>query len=238
MITSYMVILCLSTWLFAYGLSQLAKRMVKLLGPSAAAPSALGVLLPILAFLMVVGAAPAMLLGALLLLVVQVAVGLHRGLFVRLGLPLIAGLLTAATVAMPEVMKLPPHVLVVAAAAALTLLVIAAEWMPIAIRPASMGMVLALLPLVAAPLLGAPSYIALDVAIVFSALLAGVMVVEPQAHFTQARSPLALVVGWLMLEALTHGALLPVALSLLAYAATTVYGLMRRQTKGGWVDAL
>lgn len=228
MITSYILILCVSTWLLVAGVSQAAKRLVKLLGPAAKIPLALCVMLPIIGFLVVVAAAPAMLVGALVLVVVGVAVGVDAAsVLVRFGVPAFAALLAASSIHFPQIEKMPAAVVMLGALMALTAMVLAAEHAPVRLSDAAMGTIAALLPLLAAPFMGAPSYIALDVALIASGLLAALMVLPSSTALAALRAPFALIAGWLIIESAVAGAWVPAVLSVAAYGATIAYGLMR-----------
>jgi hypothetical protein len=235
MITSYILILCLSTWMLVVGLSQAAKRLAMLLGPSAMISPALCVALPIIAFLAVVGAAPALLVAALLVLIVGVVIGDRAPtLLVRFGVPVLAALLAASSIHFPEIAKLPMPAMVGGAAMALLALLLAAEKLPTQAGPASMGVIAALLPLLAAPFMGAPSYIALDVALIVSGLLAALIALGMAIHVAPMRAPFAIITGWLIIDAAAHGAGVPAGISVLMYGGAIAYGLMREPTHTGF----
>jgi hypothetical protein len=230
MITSYILILCLSTWLFVAGLAFASTRLAKLLGAKARLSPTLCIMLPILAFLVVVAAAPAMLVGTTLLLLAHTMAGDHTRLLMRVGTPAFAALLAASSLHVPDVANLPPAPLIGASAALLMAMAFAANYQPATIGTTSIATLAALLPLLAAPFLHAPAFIGLDIALVASGLLAGLMTLAHTLPFTAARAPLALITGWLVLTAAFAGAWVPALLSGLIFAGTIAYGMMREPT--------
>ena len=88
------------------------------------------------------------------------------------------------------------------------------------------GKMAIVLPLLAAPLMGAPAFIALNVAIIMCALLAALMALCANIDMYATRGSLALIAGWLMLESASHGAWIPALLALLAYGGAITYGRM------------
>lgn len=227
MITSYILILCLSVWLFVAGLAFASTRLAKLLGPSARISPTLCIMLPILAFLVVVAASPAMLVGATVLLLAHTLAGDHARLLVRVGVPAFAALLAALSLHVPEVANLPPAALIGAAATLLMGMAFAANYQPATIGTTSIATLAALLPLLAAPFLHAPAYVALDVALVASGLLAGLMTLSHALPFAAARAPLALITGWLVLTAAFAGAWVPALLSALMFTGMLAYSFLR-----------
>lgn len=230
MITSYILILCLSVWLFVAGLAFASTRLAKLLGPGARISPTLCIMLPILAFLVVVAASPAMLVGATLLLLAHILAGDHTRLLVRVGVPAFAALLAASSLHVPEVANVPPAALIGTAATLLMGMAFAVNYQPTSIGTASMASLGALLPLLIAPFLHAPAYVALDVALMASGLLAGLMTLPHRLPIAAARAPLALITGWLLLTAAFAGAWLPALLSALIFTGTVAYGLLHGPT--------
>lgn len=233
MITSYILILCLSTWLFVAGLAFASTRLAKLLGPSARLSPTLCIVLPILAFLVVVAASPAMLVGATMLLLAHTIVGDHARLLVRVGVPAFAAFLAASSLHAPEIANVPPVALIGASAALLMGMAFAANYQPATIATTSIASLAALLPLLVAPFLHAPAYIALDIALIASGLLAGVMTLSHTLPFAAARAPLALITGWLIFTAAFAGAWVPALLSGLIFTGTIAYGFLREPTATG-----
>ncbi len=229
MITSYLLILCLSAWLMAYLLLRLMDRLARLLKhPLAAAPAGVVALCSTLAFLVVAAAPAPVIVGALLLLGGQFLARQHYLPPVALwGIPLLAAALAASSVTLPAVAGAPPLLRVGVAALGLYTIALGGARLPSSLTLGAAGLLLTLLPLLAAPWLGAPSFLALDVALIGSALLGALMACGGAASLGLARAPFGLLCGWLMLVAVSHGAWVPAAISLLVYAACIAYGLSR-----------
>lgn len=231
MVTSYILVLCISVWLFTYGLSDVAQRATRLFGPGASVPPALCVMLPLLAFLMVV-AAPAPVLVAALLLLLMDSFAVRLPTPWRLGVMAVLCLLAASSVHYPPVAGVPFALILMGAAAGLMALVAAATHLSPQAETLSISTAAFLLPLLVAPFMAAPGAIALDVALSLSALLGGVMALKAPAGMGPARAPLVLITGWMVLEASVHGAWISAALCLGAYGAALAYGLMRSSFVG------
>jgi hypothetical protein len=149
MITTYILILTLSAWLMAYGLSALAGRLNAVAG------------LP-------VGGAQ-----GVISLVVAV------GFLVAVAAPGWVLILALGLIAVPPLRALP------------TLL----PWMLLPI---------ALLPLILTPFLGAPSWVALDSAILAASLLGAAHARGVEAPLGRALLPYVWLIGWLAVTALLH----------------------------------
>lgn len=226
MITSYIIVLCFSAWLVAYGVAQIAKRLVSLLGPAAMVSPALCIVLPMLAFLAVVAAPPALLVAALVLLAMPLLVG-ERERFKRRAVMMLAALLVAVSVTLPVVATIPAWATMCGMFVLLFAVVFTADYTAQDAHAVHGSMLIVWLPLLAAPFMGAPSYIALDIAIMASCLLAASMALLSSTSFASARGPLALITGWLILETAAHGAWVPALLSILPYGGAIAYGLLR-----------
>ncbi|MDX2094947.1 MAG: hypothetical protein SFW64_03305 [Alphaproteobacteria bacterium] len=227
MMTAYILVLCFSTWLVVYGLTQLAQRLTRRWGAAPLLLAAPGIVLPLLGFLTVVAAAPAMLVAATLVLFSELffARRHYRGPTpLRTGALLLAALLAVSTQSFPPGL-LPAPAWQALALAALAGMLWLAKYIPTPLEPASGGFLLVLLPLLLTPLVfGAPAFVALDSALVASSLLAALMAASGNMAVAALRAPLALITGWLMLAAATHGAWAGALLSLLIYGALVVYG--------------
>jgi hypothetical protein len=228
MVTTYILVICLSAWLIAFGMALVARRFVAVLGPKAVISPALCILLPMLSFLAVVAAPPAVLMAALVLLLYALVVGVRTvAVGVRVAVPVMAAALAATNVTMPALANVPAAAMMGVAFLWLAATGVVSLRAPDQASGLTRGYLLALLPLIAAPLMGAPSFIALDVAIIASCLLAGAMALPPYSPMAAARAPLGLILGWLILAAALGGAWLPALVSALAYAGSIAYGSTR-----------
>lgn len=225
MITSYILLLSISAWVAAFLLLQVGRRVATLLGVPAYRLAGMVLAVVVIGFLVVVAAPAPLLAGAVLVLVAPVLrrVG-YLPAIANWAIPLLAALLAASSQALPDFAELPPMALKLLAALALLGMVLSSAKLPVASAPFSVGLLACSLPLLAAPFLGAPSFVALDVALVASALL-GVVMVKDAGNVALARAPLALILGWMLLVALAHGAAMAAAVSALAYGAFLAYGL-------------
>ncbi len=228
MVTTYTLILCLSTWFFALALSVVGKRLGRLLKRPEHQFAGLALTVPVLVFLMVVNANPAMLVSAILLLAAHLSRS-HYTLppVARFGLPVIVALLSLSTLVLPEIAHLPTVLLQLAALALLVTMLIAADFIPEKVQQGGTGLLLCFLPLAFAPLFGAPNFLALDVALIASALLAAFMLADSMSSLELARQPLTLILGWLIIDAAARGAWIASLASLLVYAGLLAYGMAR-----------
>ncbi len=228
MITSYILILCLSAGFFTFITAVVGKRFSRLLKRPAHGFAGLALIVPILVFMVVVAASPSLLVAAILLLIAA-TLRPHDTLptSARFGLPLVAALLAFASTTAPALLHLPPIALQVAAILLTAALIFSANQLPETILTAGPGIALSFLPLAFAPLLGVPSFLALDSALVLSSLLAAFLMADRLSNLTLARQPLTVILGWLIAQAAFHGAW-PLALaSLLLYAGFLAYGMSR-----------
>lgn len=83
-------------------------------------------------------------------------------------------------------------------------------------------LVAALVPLLAAPFLSAPAYIALDAAILIASLLGVLTATRFRARLATV-TPFLLIFIWLIAIAVLHGAFIPAIISLLVYGAFITY---------------
>ena len=226
MITSYILILCLSVWLAVMALAYVGGRLHRVLKGATAFPDGISLLGPVLVFLVVVAASPSMLVGCALLAGAHLTrSGAHLPRIARFGTPIIASLLALSTLPIVAIGPVPATAVYAIAALVMVAMLIMADRLPASVTLGGTGLLLSLLPLIAAPLMGAPSYIALDIALVASGLLAAQMSAVEGAQLRLARQPLVLILGWLMVEAALHGAWVPTMVSLLVYGAFVAYAL-------------
>ena len=226
MVLTYILILFVSSWFTAYALLRLAERMTVLLKQPQPIPAGVFALVAILAFLIVAAAPAPLIVGSLLL----AGVGLlaeRRNLppIALWGTPLIAALLAFAATHGPEAGSLPPLATRSAGFLIPLALVLSARWMPNTVKPGSYVLIASVLPLIAAPFLGAPPYIALDSGLIIAALLGMLMAAPAHANLGLARPAYALILGWLMVQALAHGVWIPAVISLLVYVTAIAYVL-------------
>ncbi|MES2984251.1 MAG: hypothetical protein V4735_03585 [Pseudomonadota bacterium] len=209
MISSYVIVLCLSAFFAAYAFTRTGMRIAVLLGVKSAVPEGIYALLAAIAFLVVV-AAPATLLVSTLLLLGTGLIGLRNYLppIARWGVPLLAALLSLSPSTMPAIAHVPQVFVQCLALVALFGLVMSATRLPDNLQQSGLGLLLALLPPTLAPLLfaSAPSFLALD-AVLIAASLLGVLLARRQGgRLGLARAPLVLLLGWLMIQCVVHGA--------------------------------
>ena len=109
MITVYLLVLCISTWLAVYGLSMVGLRMAQILRKSGThVPAGLTLIVPVLLFLVVVAANPAMLVAALLLTGIQLIPSAQNlSLLPRVGLCLIAAFLAFSSLQFSPMAGIP-----------------------------------------------------------------------------------------------------------------------------------
>ena len=230
MITSYILVLGISALLTVMGLTYVAARLGQLMGNPNLIPAGLALLLPILGFLAVVAAPAPMLIGGMLLIgAYLVRPAGYLPPIARWGVPLVAALLTLSTITLPTIAHVPPVVFLLAAMTFIFAITFAADFTPEPFAPASTGMLICLLPLIAASLLGAPSFIAVDIVIIASAIL-GASILMKENSIAIARQPIALITGWLIVTAAAHGAWLPASISLLVYGGTIAYAMTRNHS--------
>ncbi len=231
MVAVYIIILCLSTLFAAYAPLLLSARLGSIIGRETALISA-GVMAAIAAIaFMVVVAVPAMVLVGALLLLGLAAWQTHRGLppMTYAGGVLIAVLLGCATLHLPAITHVPPAALIVASILGWYVLSATAKLAPEPLPGGTLAILFGTLPLLAAPFFGAPSSIALDSALILSALLGALLTNLPEPRLGAARAPFAYLLAWLILQAALHGAWAPAAISTLAWCGAIAYGTQARR---------
>jgi hypothetical protein len=220
MITTYILVLGVSAWLLAFLLLYVSKRFGKLFGNPQLVSAGFILLLPLLGFLTIVAAPPTMLVGCILLAGAHLTrTGGYLPTIARWGVPLIAAVLAGTHLPMVSIVHIPPIVPHLAALLVLFGYAWSADYLPSRLAPASIGILACAIPLLAAPFFGAPSYIAVDILILSSALLGANMMVGADASIIIARQPFGLILGWLAVAAATYGAWIPAVISLLIYGA-------------------
>ncbi len=236
MIAAYTIILCLSAWIFSYGMAMTGQRVGQLFQRPTMLPAALSMLLPAIAFLAVVGAKPAALMGALALL--------FYGFFTQssarphpvwhYGLPLTLALWVASSVTFAPSEHIPTLALYFVAWVGVAALTLGAPFLPKEAPVFTLASLAILVPLLIAPLMGMASFVALDVAILISCLMGSFMVTGAHRSYAVATRPFMLITAWLILAAFAHGAWIAGLISLLAYGAALAYGLSQKSTHLGW----
>lgn len=225
MVALYIPVLCLSAWLAAYALLRVTNRFYKLLGLRYALPAGVFVLVSTLAFLVIVAAPAPVIVGAMLLGGMQMKRVLPP--IAHWGLPLIAAMFAASTVHLPTIAHVPPMALQCLALIGIFAVTMAGHRLPDGFTPCSSSLLLTLAPLLAAPFLGAHGSVALDVGLIASAILGAAMASGTHAAMGLARLPLALITGWLMVEATAGTGYIATALSLLVYGGVIAFGATR-----------
>lgn len=177
-----------------------------------------------LAFLGVVGVPAGLVIGCILLLIAGIREETYalrvnrRALIVAVAIAF--GMVGLPP--MPEFSDLPPVALLAGGALAWGVLTFSGALFSHAFHHSVPALLLAMLPLGAAPLIGGPNHLPLDVALIACAFLP----IAARTHSAAAiRHPLMFLCGWLMLSAVLHGAWIPAALSLLASFAAVAYSL-------------
>lgn len=230
MIAVYVLILCLSTLLAARAGMGLWQRLAPLLGKHTTHVG-LSATVPALAFLIVVGAPPSV-------LSVTVAMIAYGTLAPRhLERPLARILFAVTVVLLPMLYLHRPDIvpwLIALAFVWWSGVIATAPRMPSAVSPFALGVIFTCLPLAATPLLvPKASSIAVDAAILASAWLGVLLSAQP--HHTVGRTAqwaTSMIIGYLQIAALWHGAwptALASALVWVACMAYVTFDIMARQ---------
>jgi hypothetical protein len=229
MITVYIFILTFSAWLGAYGLLKVGQRITLLISRTLRLPAGLFALACVTLFLVVVGAPASLLVGVILLALFHFMNTLYYlPKLAQWGIPFLAALLAVGGGGVPVVAGLPQPLVQAAMLALLMAIVWGSARTPTELAPASAGWLACLFPVLLAPLFGAPSFLALDSALIAAALLGALMAAPADARMSIARAPFALLIGWLMLQPAAHGVAWASALGLLIYG---VFLLAQRPTR-------
>jgi hypothetical protein len=229
MITSYILVLGISAWLTTVGFTYVAARLGQLMGNKALIPPGLTLALPILGFLSVVAAPAPMLIGCVLLVGAHfMRAGGYLPPIARWGVPLVAAVLATSNLVLPAIAHVPPVALHLAALVFIFAITFAAETTSEQFTPTSIGMLACLMPLITAPLMGAPSFIAVDIVIIASSILgASILIKATSPNIALVRQFMALIIGWLIVTSATHGAWIPAMISLLMYGGSIAYTMAR-----------
>ena len=234
MVTAYIIILLLSTALTAWAALRVMHRLGALFNTSDLVPAGLLAVVAILAFLTVVGAPAKLLVGAVLL----VGLGLisnQRFLpkIARWGVPFIAVMLGLSTLTLPAIDKVPHAMVLAGAGVAWLAMVLGSNAGMDDAKTGSIAHIVTLLPLIASPFIfQTPSHVGLDAALIAAGLVGLLAAFRPGDVLGMARAPLALLLGWLMLEAASHGAWIAAIVSLLAWGGAIAYATQQNQPSG------
>ncbi len=224
MLTAYIFILTFSAWLAAYGLLRVAQRLMRMTSAPLRLSEGGFALVCAILFLVVVGAPAAMLVGVILLALhhlVNTRYYLPR-LAVR-GIPFLAVVMAVGSGTVPAVIGVPQPLIQALMVAILFAIIWLSPRTPSDLAGASIGWLGGLFPTLLAPLWGAPSFLAIDSALIAAALLGALMAAPHHASSGVARAPFALLIGWLMLAPAAHGFLIFSILSMLIYGAALAY---------------
>lgn len=230
MVILYMVVLCLSAFLAAWGGARILARMAPIVGlPPLGAALAL---LSAVAFFIVIGAPPSVLVGTLLM----------AGVVMRFSDMLTVGAVLLATV-MIGLMgvhgETAPYLATLPRAGALALaglvwVTLAASAYPMGERvlPASWGLMAALGVLLASPY-WAPNatWIAFDAAILLAAL-GGMLLGGTRVWSTATRLGFAYLLAFLIVAALWHGAWMAAAGAILCWGGAAGWSWVRQDPWG------
>ena len=234
MVLAYIIILLLSTVLTAWASLRVAHRLGALFNKPDFVPAGLFAVVSSIAFLTVVGAPAKLLVGAVLL--VGVGLAYHQSFLpniARWGVPFIAVMLGLSTITLPVVGHIPPVALLAAAMLVWFGLTLGAEYTPDDAKAGSIALIIALIPLMASPFVfHAPSHIALDAGLISAGLLGLLAAYRSNDLLGVARAPLTLLLGWLLLEAASHGAWVASIVSLLAWCGAIAYATQQNQPTG------
>ena len=234
-IGAYIFILCLSAAFAAWAFATVADRLVRLLGLAPASVPGGGVfaLLAAIGFLTVVGAPPAILVAALVLLLTTTLTDRDIATIPLCAIaPIAAVALGLSGITLPPIATVPPMTVLMAAAGGWYTITLSGLVAPRAIPAATIGLTATLLPLGYAALTSpaVPDWIALDAGLLLSAYLGAYAARIPTAILGAARVPLAFCIGWLILQTAAHGALIWALASLLAWMAALAYAMLHERT--------
>lgn len=224
---AYIVILCLSAALGAWGISYASMRAAAVLQEPMRVTHGTAALCVAVAFLVVVAAPPPVMTAALALLFAARSIQRLRYLtFSRWVAPALAvGLgLTALTITPIPGFAVPNEALVLIAYAIWFGVTVSGEALPEPFLPTARTISLALLPLTGAYFLGMPSWVSLDAALILSALAGATIAAHHHAHHSGiSRISFAFLTGWLMIEAALHNGWMLATASLLIWALAAAY---------------
>lgn len=219
MVSTYILILCLSAALAAFTALRMAGRLASM-SAAAAPPAGLFVALSAIGFLIIV-TLPSLVVAGSLLMLALFALGPRLGAtgVTYLSVPLVAAVLGITSLPLAGLFTAVPDWLGYALAVACwAVLSVAGGWLP-ATPVQGHGAVLALLlPLAAAPFYSsAPDYLSLDAALLIAPLIgadiaARRLIALDALYF----APTVYVAGWMMLQCLSHHSFTAPALSLAA----------------------
>lgn len=230
MVAVYILILCLSTLFAAYASLRISQRLGWLISRETVLVSAgMMAIVAAIAFMVVVAVPAMVLVGALLML--GLASLQSRDMlppFAYWGGVGIAVLLGVATLHLPTIVHVPAIALIAAAALGWYGISATSHHAPDALPLGTLAILAAIIPLIAAPLLGAPTSIAVDSALILSALLGALLANLPNPVLGVARAPFAYLLGWLMLQAALHGAWPAASISALAWGGAIAYATLSR----------
>lgn len=234
MVSAYIVILCLSTFLAAWAAARIALRIIAMLRLSIDPPLGLFATVAAILFLTVVGVPAMVLVGAIILVIGSVLAARHPlPRTAQLGIPCIAVMLGHATLALPSALPLSPLAASAAIIVAWVGFTFSSRALPPSSRVGSLGIIACLAPMLAAPLLfPAPDWLAID-SLLIAAAFAGIAVIRPATpSLAMAYPSCAFLLFWLLLQAALHGAWPLALISLLAWILAIAYATLRPTVSG------
>lgn len=226
MLTTYVIILAITGWLGGFMLSLFATRLFTMMGREGPAPAILIALIITLCLLVVAAAPAALVIACVLLIIASFLNARDLPPIAGWGLPLVIALVAMSGISAATP---PPVPVILISAVALLLFYVAlsvAARLP-ADTTASHVILWPLVPLIAAPFLGGPSYITLDIVLIATPLM-GALMIAPHATFQRTLPAYMLIVSWLIVETAAHGGWIVAAVALGALVAATLRTLQSR----------
>lgn len=234
MISAYIIILCLSTFLASWAAARITLRIIAMLHLTLMPPLGLFAVTASILFLTVVGVPAMLLVGAILLVAGSVWVNYRRlPRIAHYGIPLIAVMLGGATLTLPALTTLPPLVLSALLVFMWYVFVLSSRALPPASHTGSLSVIACVVPIMAAPLLfSTPDWLAVD-SLILAAAFAGIAIIRPATQSLGVAYPsVALLLFWLQLQTVLHGAWPLALISLLAWGLAIAYATLRPTVSG------
>ena len=225
MLIVYIIILLLSTALVSGMSLRLAHRVGGLFNTPDLVPAGFFTVIAMLAFLTVVTAPPALLVGVLVLVgFLLVRPPLFLLPMVRWAALIAVAMLGVSILIFPTIAMIPPLALMVCAGILLALFMGSSFHAPDDAKTGAVAFIAALLPLLVSPLVfPTPHHIALDAGLMIAAWVGLMAAYRAGDRLGMARAPLALLLGWLMLATAVYGAWVCSLVSVLAWCGAIAY---------------
>lgn len=221
---SYIIILAISSGLCAWGIAFGATRAAAILQQPPKCSHGTAATLTAIAFLVVVAAPPPVMVGSLFLLVVGLLHARHAyPRFCRWVAPALAVAFGLTGLAFTPLPDLPVTAIIGLTGLGWLLMTYSGEALSEEFFPTTLVTVGALTPLLASSWFGGPTWIALDVALMISAFAGALIALGHPALSGIARSAIAYLTGWMIVEAALHNAWIPAAASLTVWMLAAIY---------------